>query len=590
MHKNIQKNKGFTLLEILLVIAAIGILAAIVLIAINPNRQLAQARNAIRQTDINTIQKAIDQQALDNTPGGVYLSAITNLTTPTEICGPAGGCGGGYIDLSSLVPNYIAVIPRDPQAISPGSGYKVRVNPANNKISVIAGLAENNKVIANNPLIPWTPASLGSALSFWSDANDETSMTLNNQLGGQTVSQWNDKSGNTRHLTQGTATQQPTLVRGVGNLLRYTQEFDNARWGKNNLSVIANNISAPDGSATVDRIVEDATNNQRWLGNGTTVAVSSTITASIYVKFESANRNFALQMTDAESGGTNYAGVRLEPNGTITASGTGFSNRSFSVITLPNGWFRVVFTFTTSSVSGIVFRAHILNAAGNFVYIGDGASGISLWGAMINTGATANEYIGRNNLLYDGTDDVMAITSATAGTVGVNNASLFIVMRQVTNPNTDISFALGHTGSGGNSRLLWNSSASANQRYAVWDNNLVTTLDMDVGGAFHTWAAIQSGQAVSITKDGNQDGAFPRNLPSTPSPIAANAITIGSQTGGAIASYYSHIEVMEAIASYSALSALDRQRMEGYLAWKWGLQANLPSGHPFISAPPIWGE
>jgi len=30
----------------------------------------------------------------------------------------------------------------------------------------------------------------------------------------------------------------------------------------------------------------------------------------------------------------------------------------------------------------------------------------------------------------------------------------------------------------------------------------------------------------------------------------------------------------------------DRQKLEGYLAWKWGLEANLPSGHPYESAPP----
>jgi len=34
------------------------------------------------------------------------------------------------------------------------------------------------------------------------------------------------------------------------------------------------------------------------------------------------------------------------------------------------------------------------------------------------------------------------------------------------------------------------------------------------------------------------------------------------------------------------LSAEDREKMEGYLAWKWGLVANLPSAHPYKSNPP----
>ena len=37
----------------------------------------------------------------------------------------------------------------------------------------------------------------------------------------------------------------------------------------------------------------------------------------------------------------------------------------------------------------------------------------------------------------------------------------------------------------------------------------------------------------------------------------------------------------------TALSTNNRQKLEGYLAWKWGLQANLPSDHPYKSAAPL---
>ena len=52
-------------------------------------------------------------------------------------------------------------------------------------------------------------------------------------------------------------------------------------------------------------------------------------------------------------------------------------------------------------------------------------------------------------------------------------------------------------------------------------------------------------------------------------------------------SFYHYLGyAMEIIFYNSVLSTNDRQKVEGYLAWKWGIQASLPSGHPYKSAAP----
>lgn len=46
----------------------------------------------------------------------------------------------------------------------------------------------------------------------------------------------------------------------------------------------------------------------------------------------------------------------------------------------------------------------------------------------------------------------------------------------------------------------------------------------------------------------------------------------------------------EVILGDFELSVKDRQLIEGYLAWKWGLQTNLLSTHPFVNRPPMIGD
>ena len=100
------QRKGFTLIELLVVIGIIGILAAVVLVAVNPGRQFNSARDTQRRADLYSITNAVYQYATEN-----------NGTLPAAITTSPGYIGTAGVDLSGdLVPTYIADIPVDPTA------------------------------------------------------------------------------------------------------------------------------------------------------------------------------------------------------------------------------------------------------------------------------------------------------------------------------------------------------------------------------------------------------------------------------------------------------------------------------------------
>jgi prepilin-type N-terminal cleavage/methylation domain-containing protein len=140
MPKNRQINhKGFTLLELLLVIGMVAILSGIVILALNPGRSLAKTRDLQRTVGISEINKALAQYYIDH---GSYPPTLAHniksiCKTGSSATSTDLGCGTDEVDLSMLVPTYLPAIPVDPT----GAGYQAGISSSRH-IMLVANLTE----------------------------------------------------------------------------------------------------------------------------------------------------------------------------------------------------------------------------------------------------------------------------------------------------------------------------------------------------------------------------------------------------------------------------------------------------------------
>jgi type IV pilus assembly protein PilA len=143
-------RRGFTLIELLVVIGILAVLLTIVLIAINPGRQFAQANNTKRRSDVNALLNAIHQFGADNRgalPGGLVGSpgVVVNISDASA--------AGDLCD--DLMPTYLSTLPVDPSlnsqpiascGASYDTGYQVvygsATDPTNRRVTVIAPNAD----------------------------------------------------------------------------------------------------------------------------------------------------------------------------------------------------------------------------------------------------------------------------------------------------------------------------------------------------------------------------------------------------------------------------------------------------------------
>ena len=137
------------MIELLVVIGIIAILAAIVIVALNPARQFAQARNTQRQANVLAILNGIGQNMADNR--GIFTCSAGSLPSRTTKMSTS-----TYDIAGCLVPTYLPSMPFDPSASGAhwtsvtdyDAGYNVFVSSSTSRVTVDAPAAELGQSIS----------------------------------------------------------------------------------------------------------------------------------------------------------------------------------------------------------------------------------------------------------------------------------------------------------------------------------------------------------------------------------------------------------------------------------------------------------
>jgi hypothetical protein len=171
------------------------------------------------------------------------------------------------------------------------------------------------------------------------------------------------------------------------NLVKYSEQFDNAGWAKSGASVLANAVLGPDGYTSADKLVEDTS-------TGAHIATQSNLftatgawhTASIFVK--AAERTYAAFSTRGNFTSNDNTLIFNLTTGEWELDDS-VQNYALNAEAFPNGWYRISLNTDTTSGAYDGFGIGIATGSTSWidaVYTGDGTSGIYIWGAQMEAG------------------------------------------------------------------------------------------------------------------------------------------------------------------------------------------------------------
>ena len=185
---------------------------------------------------------------------------------------------------------------------------------------------------------------------------------------------------------------------------------------------------------------------------------------------------------------------------------------------------------------------------------------------------SATGFNSRPTIQFDGINDELNLVQFAQ----VSNQNIFAVVDTV-NLGTDYREFLGRTsGTANNLTILLGGASNSRRPCVYWNGDRALSAAVQ-RKAIIRWSFATGSPASALTQ---VDGG-----PETTATFTASELTNWNNICRS-PFQQADVDVSEIVMTPSTVSTLNRQKLEGYLAHKWGLTANLPSNHPYKVNPP----
>ena len=204
---------------------------------------------------------------------------------------------------------------------------------------------------------------------------------------------------NFRRGTPGTYYDGVTHAKAEENLIDYSEDF--SQWSTYELSVTSNNITAPDGSTTADKISDSTVDGAHALYKQENYTKGTYIFSSFF-KSSGDDRYIAFRLYNAAG---YYIYVVFDPaTGSVTHSENGGQSRialiSASSVGYANDWYRGIVMFNVSEDYSVTTGWQITDSSvvdtssspHQSTFAGDGSSGFYIWGAQLEQRDSVTSY------------------------------------------------------------------------------------------------------------------------------------------------------------------------------------------------------